>query len=83
MVVNRLTTNTLVSISQQRYALYAIGAGTVANVVLNILFLPQFGFVAASITTFIGEFVVVLLSLWYLSSHYRTLSSPVEFLPNI
>ena len=42
------------------YALYTSLAGAVTNIILNLILIPVFGLVGASITTFVGYSVVLL-----------------------
>lgn len=49
----------------EKFALLATLISAVVNVLLNVLFIPKWGIVGASITTAIAEFIVLTISIGY------------------
>ncbi len=50
--------------NQQRSLVFIYGAGLVINLVLNLIFIPQFGVLAAAVNTGITETAVLILLFW-------------------
>lgn len=50
--------------NQQKSLIFIYGGGLVVNVVLNLIFIPQFGILAAAIITGVTEAVVLILLFW-------------------
>ena len=44
-----------------KFFIFAFGVGLAVNIILNIIFVPYFGSIAAAITTSIAYFIVALL----------------------
>jgi len=57
-------------------ALTSSAAGAITNIVLNYIFIPKFGIIAAASTTFIG-YVVVLAYRWFDVKKFTRLTFPV------
>lgn len=57
-------------------ALTSSAAGAITNIVLNYIFIPKFGIIAAATTTFIG-YVVVLVYRWFDVKKFTRLTFPV------
>ncbi len=70
---NLLGMQILIPLGLDRIFLYSILAGTITNFVLNILLIPQFGAIGASVSSVIAEFMIVVAM--YL--HVR--QTPVHF----
>ncbi len=60
--LNHFVGYTLIAIGKQRAALVVAGGALVFNLALNILFVPQFSFIASSYLTITTEALVLLLS---------------------
>ncbi len=50
--------------NQQKFLVFIYGAGLIINLVLNLLFLPQYGILAAAVNTGLTEGVVLMLLFW-------------------
>ena len=55
------------SINQQNLLFKISSIAMVANITLNLIFIPYFSYVAASIITVITELIVLMIDLYYLS----------------
>jgi O-antigen/teichoic acid export membrane protein len=60
LFMNYLFVTTLNSTEQQRRVTLALGCGAVANVILNLLFVPRWGHVGAGAATLISTFLVFI-----------------------
>lgn len=56
--------NAIIALDLQRQAMWAYGAGAVLNVVLNLVFIPKYGYYAAAWTTVATELVVTGGMFW-------------------
>lgn len=61
------TVNTIVGYGiafakKSHYYLISAGAGTIINLVLNVILIPKYGLQAAAVTTFLGYFLMMILS---------------------
>lgn len=54
--------NTLMASNRQKLYLLAVGIGAAINIVLNLIFIPRFGMIAAAITTLTSEIAVLLIA---------------------
>lgn len=59
--INYALAHLLNSINRQILVTKAMGLGMITNIVLNLIIIPEYGFVGASITTVITELVVVAI----------------------
>ncbi len=57
----------LASINKQNLLFKLTGIGMIINIILNLIFIPKFSYVAASIITVITELFAVVISIHYLS----------------
>lgn len=64
--INYLQLNTMFALGRQRFTARATGLALVINVVLNWLFIPAHGYLAAAATTVASELVLVLINAWFL-----------------
>lgn len=55
----------LTPLNHEKYVLHSVVAGALINVVLNIVFIPQYGAVGAAFATLLAETTVVLVQVWY------------------
>ncbi len=55
---------------QTRYALYISGIGAAVTLVLNLIFIPQYSYVAAAWVTLIAYFVMVVVSYYWGQKNY-------------
>ena len=61
MFLTYLLGNTLGAIDKQRKVLEVTGIGAMVNVVLNLLLIPRFSYIGASVTTVVTEGIVFVL----------------------
>jgi O-antigen/teichoic acid export membrane protein len=59
--MNSVTNYVLIAFNRERLLTWAFIAGVGFNFTANLIFLPRYGFVAASIITILSEFVLLLL----------------------
>lgn len=64
--LNNLTGIVLNGIGLFKVVMWATLYGLIINVILNILFIPVYGIIAASINTVITEYVIFLLEMYFL-----------------
>jgi len=62
--VNGLTQYVLIALNKQRLITFAIIAAAVANIGLNLLLMPAFGYIAASAMTIVSELVLLVPFTW-------------------
>ncbi len=67
--VNNAFIGTLTVIDRQATYARAVGASLVVNLVLNLILIPPFGYIAASWTTVATEVVLVALGWWLTARH--------------
>jgi O-antigen/teichoic acid export membrane protein len=64
IILNRLNNYVLVAMGLQKWIFYIISSGAVFNVIANILLIPQYSYIGASITTIITEGLVFFAGIW-------------------
>jgi O-antigen/teichoic acid export membrane protein len=67
--LNSVTNYVLIAVGQQRGLTRAFAVSVVFNVVLNLIFLPTYGFVAAAAITIASEFFEGLAFYYYVNKH--------------
>lgn len=67
---NQLFSFSLVSKNRQSYLLFVNGTALVFNIVLNLLFLKEYGIKAAAFSTIFCEALVFLLLSWEIKKHF-------------
>ncbi len=55
----------LTSLEKEKYVLYSVIVGAVADLVLNLIFIPAYGAAGAALATMIAEFLVLFVQLYY------------------
>lgn len=59
----------IIIVGRQKHLVFIYGAGAVFNLVSNLIFIPQYGFIAAAVVTVISEALIfALLAIDYFSS---------------
>lgn len=58
--INGVTQYVLIALNRQRTITLAVIASVIANVGLNLIFIPFFGYVAASVMTIVSEVVLLI-----------------------
>ncbi len=79
MFINGFMGNALIVIGAQRKLSCIIGIGMVVNVGLNLLIIPQYGFLGAAATTVFTELLVGVLCWIYLERSYNISHSLMVF----
>jgi len=69
--LNQLFTFSLVAKNRQKHLLLVNGTALAINAVLNIIFLPQYGIIAAAASTILCEIVVFILLMYEIVKHYK------------
>lgn len=64
----------LASIDRQDLGMYAVGFCALANVVMNMLFIPRFSYLGASFATLITEMIGFVVQYWFLARHLHTIN---------
>ena len=71
----------LTSLEKEKYVLYSVIVGAVADLVLNMMFIPAYGAAGAAFATMIAEFLVLFVQLYYtrkiVGSMLRHLRAPI------
>ncbi|MFC1656349.1 flippase [Patescibacteria group bacterium] len=61
----------MIAQNRQKITLVIIFIGLVINVILNLIFIPRFGFVAAATTTTFAEFITLALTAYFMFKFYK------------
>jgi O-antigen/teichoic acid export membrane protein len=69
--MNQTLAYALVGAGRQRFLLVTNGLGLIVNVILNFIFLPTFGIIAAAWNTVLCEISVFLVMLWATLQHTK------------
>lgn len=64
----------LVSIKEEGHFTYSVIAGAITNILLNLIFIPRFYALGASLASIIGELMVALVHLYYVNRHISAMS---------
>ena len=72
--INIMLGNPLIAFGKNKYYLIAISTGAISNLILNIIFIPSFGFIGASYITVISEMFVFLS---FIIIHYKLLKANI------
>ena len=73
--VNAITQYVLIALDQQKWIAIAFAIATAFNLVTNIIFVPQYGYAAAAVTTVLSE--VVLLAPFFIIARRWEVTIPV------
>lgn len=79
-LVSTITGTLLSSIDRQGYRMLAVGLSAVFNIILNIILIPIYSYIGASVATVASEFLLYLLFLFYIGRHYRELKMHGSFI---
>lgn len=72
--ITSLFGNLLGAINRQRFVTIVAGINAIVNVALNLLLIPQFGYVGAGIATVITESIGFILMFTYISKYFLKIS---------
>ncbi|MCY4438424.1 MAG: flippase [Chloroflexi bacterium] len=73
--VNAITQYVLIALDQQKWIAIAFALATAFNLVTNIIFVPQYGYAAAAVTTVLSE--LVLLAPFFVIARRREIIIPI------
>lgn len=59
----------LVSIKEETHFTYSVIAGATTNIILNLCLIPRFYAIGASVSSIIGELMVVIVQFYYVNKH--------------
>jgi len=62
----------LIIFEDQKLLIFIYSFGAFLNILLNIIFIPQFGYLAAAATTGISEFIILLVSSFFVIRKFKT-----------
>lgn len=68
--LNYVLGNVLISIKKQKYCAIGVGFGSMVNIILNLILIPKFSFVGASITAFITESVIFIIYGFWVNKNF-------------
>lgn len=66
-----IATHTLIAINKQKIPAYIYLAGLLINVILNLILIPKFSYVGASISVLLSEFVMASFALFYIFQNLK------------
>jgi O-antigen/teichoic acid export membrane protein len=72
LALNNLTGITLNALGRFNFVLIAILIGLIVNVLINIVFIPKIGLIAACYATFFTELVILLVESYFLLKVFRS-----------
>jgi O-antigen/teichoic acid export membrane protein len=72
---------TLTAVGRQKVSMVVVCLAVVVNVVLNLVFIPRWGVLAAAVTTVITEMAILSMAMVYLARLFRRAASAAERQP--
>ena len=76
---NLLGIQVLTPLNKEKQLVYSVVAGAVADLILNIIFIPKMGAAGASLGTLVAEFVVLIVQIMYLKDLFFKMSNQVQY----
>ena len=76
---NLLGIQVLTPLNKEKQLVYSVVAGAVADLILNIIFIPKMGAAGASLGTLVAEFVVLIVQIMYLKDLFFKISKQVQY----
>lgn len=73
--ISHLFYNIILVLDKQKSFIWIFGSGAVLNIILNIILIPRYSYIATSITTVITEFIVAGLMFYIISKNLKYLLS--------
>jgi O-antigen/teichoic acid export membrane protein len=64
--INSATSNFYISIKKQRLVMVYTGIGVIINILLNLILIPKFSYVGASIATVLTEISILIINFYYM-----------------
>jgi O-antigen/teichoic acid export membrane protein len=68
--INYFFGNLMVTVKKEKYSAGIVGVSAAFNVIMNIIFIPVYSFVAASVIAFLTEMLIFLLNTYFVSKFY-------------
>ena len=69
--VSTITGTLLSSIDRQGFRMLSVGLSAALNIILNIILIPLYSYIGASIATVVSELFLYMLFLHYIGRHYK------------
>lgn len=76
---NLLGIQVLTPLNKEKQLVYSVVAGAVADLILNIIFIPKMGAAGASLGTLVAEFVVLIVQIMYLKDLFFKIAKQVQY----
>ena len=76
---NLLGIQVLTPLNKEKQLVYSVVAGAVADLILNIIFIPKMGAAGASLGTLVAEFVVLIVQIMYLKDLFFKIAEQVQY----
>ncbi len=64
--------------NRQKYLMYCYLLGALFNLVLNLIFIPKFGYIAASVITVLSEALITILLFLVIKMHHKSSKADVS-----
>jgi len=72
-LTSTLTGTLLTSINRQGYRTFSVGLSAAFNIIINLILIPYFSYIGASIATVLSELLLYMLFLYYIGYHYKSI----------
>ncbi|PIE59441.1 MAG: hypothetical protein CSA32_03560 [Desulfobulbus propionicus] len=79
----QLQTSLLLAVKQQRLSTFAVGISLVVNIVLDVLLIPSYSYIGASIATLLSYFIFMYMTASFIKKqgiHYNHLKTALKLL---
>ncbi|MGB9844836.1 flippase [Methanothermobacter tenebrarum] len=72
-LVSSITGTLLTSINRQGYRMFSVGISAAFNIILNLILIPYYSYIGASIATVLSELLLYTLFFFYIGRYYKTI----------
>ena len=76
---NLLGIQVLTPLNREKQLVYSVVAGAIADLILNIIFIPKMGAAGAAFGTLVAELVVLLVQVFYLKRLFFNIASKIQY----
>ncbi|WP_418749313.1 flippase [Faecalibacillus intestinalis] len=76
---NLLGIQVLTPLNREKQLVYSVVAGAMADLILNIIFIPKMGAAGAAFGTLVAELVVLLVQIFYLKKLFFNIASKIQY----
>lgn len=76
---NLLGIQVLTPLNKEKQLVYSVVAGAIADLILNIIFIPKMGAAGAAFGTLVAELVVLLVQVFYLKRLFFDIASKMQY----